>query len=141
MAFGVAFFKIKKYGFARFRHAAPRNQHPRNQGSARRLREIAPRLGGSAVGSMPNLAGSSAQYLFTYNCYQLYTTCTFISRKTAELENSTVLGASCAVLARSRPHQWVKMPLVRLIKVEDRGFQEPCRWRLNSLVRPITGSR
>ena len=36
---------------------APRNQHPRNRGSARRLREIYPRLGGSAVGSAPNSAG------------------------------------------------------------------------------------
>jgi len=32
-----------------FRHAAPRNQHPRSRVSSRRLREIYPRLGGSSA--------------------------------------------------------------------------------------------
>ena len=38
-----------KSAFARFRHAAPRNQHPRSRVSSRRLREIDPRLGGSSA--------------------------------------------------------------------------------------------
>ena len=38
-----------KSAFARFRHAAPRNQHPRSRVSSRRLREIDPRLGDSSA--------------------------------------------------------------------------------------------
>ena len=39
-----------KSAFARFRHAAPRNQHPRSRISSRRLREIDHRLGRGFVG-------------------------------------------------------------------------------------------
>ena len=38
-----------KSAFFLFRHAAPRNQHPRSRVSSRRLREIDPRLGGSSA--------------------------------------------------------------------------------------------
>ena len=38
-----------KSTFFLFRHAAPRNQHPRNRISSRRLREANPRLGGSSA--------------------------------------------------------------------------------------------
>ena len=45
-----------KVHFFLFRHAAPRNQHPRKWGSSRRLREIDPRLAGSSLGSATNSA-------------------------------------------------------------------------------------
>ena len=43
-----------KSTFFWLRHAAPRNQHLRNRGSARRLRETDPWLGGSAASRAPN---------------------------------------------------------------------------------------
>ena len=48
--------------FAQFRHAAPRNQHPRSRVSSRRLREIDPRLGGSSAAA-PDEYGMAVQYL------------------------------------------------------------------------------
>ena len=50
-----------KSAFARFRHAAPRNQHPRSRVSSRRLREIDPRLGGSSAAA-PDEYGIAPQY-------------------------------------------------------------------------------
>ena len=50
-----------KSAFARFRHAAPRNQHPRSRVSSRRLREIDPRLGGSSAAA-PGEFGLPLQY-------------------------------------------------------------------------------
>ena len=50
-----------KSAFARFRHAAPRNQHPRSRVSSRRLREIDPRLGGSSAAA-PDEYGMAVQY-------------------------------------------------------------------------------
>lgn len=51
-----------KSAFARFRHAAPRNQHPRSRVSSRRLREIDPRLGGSSAAA-PDEYGWVDQYV------------------------------------------------------------------------------
>ena len=45
-----------KSTFFLFRHAAPRNQHPRNRISSRRLREIDPRFGGLSAAAPTNLA-------------------------------------------------------------------------------------
>ena len=51
-----------KSAFARFRHAAPRNQHPRSRVSSRRLREIDPRFGGSSA-AVPDEYGIASQYV------------------------------------------------------------------------------
>ena len=54
-----------KSAFFWSRHAAPRNQHLRNRGSARRLCEMDLRLGGSAAASRaPNLAEHSSTIAF-----------------------------------------------------------------------------
>ena len=45
-----------------FRHAAPRNQHPRNRVSSRRLRETDRRLAGSCLGSAANSTGPPSKF-------------------------------------------------------------------------------
>ena len=44
-----------------------------------------------------------------------------ISPGSSESAHSPLMGASCAV-NRSQPHQRVKMPQARFLKVENRGF-------------------